>query len=91
MGELLQTGRYERKARTGGQMVTQENPSNPLEAMEEGQDKVPNDKAVQPSEMESTGIGQLPKRNLESSAHAEPDSNQERNSPPRIHNLDGLL
>lgn len=56
-------------------MVTQENLSNPLETMEEGQDKVPNDKAVQPAEMESTGIGQLPKRNLESSAHAEPDSN----------------
>ena len=45
-------------------MVTQENLSNPLETMEEGQDKVPNDKAIQPAGMESTGIGQLPKRNL---------------------------
>ena len=62
-----------------------------LETVEEGQNEIPHDKAVQPAQMEGTRTGQLSQRDMESGTNAEPNPDQQRNSPPRLHNHDELL
>ena len=73
LGKLLQAGGHEDFVEGGRQMAPQKDTGNLLETVEEGQDKVPNDKAVQPAEMEGAWTGQLPKGDMESGTNAEPN------------------
>ena len=49
------------------------NTSHLLDTVEKGQDKVPNDTAIQNTGMEGTRTGQLPKRDMEGGTYAEPN------------------
>ena len=91
MGKLLQAGGYEEPADEDGWMAPAEDKGNLLETMEEGQDTVPDDKAIQSAGLEGTRTGQLPKRDMESSTNAKPNPDKQRNSPPRLYKPDELL
>ena len=91
MGKLLQADGYEEATKVDGRMALAENTGNLLETMEEGQDTVPDDKAIQSAGLEGTRTGQLPKRDMESSLNAEQYPDQQRNSPPRLYKPDELL